>query len=75
MSHEQKYLASKYQSLLKDFGQLLELTIEETKKEYDEPIQGTSAEEIGLQYARCLAAKQALSRFLQKLNSKANERN
>lgn len=75
MSQEQKYLASKFQALLKEHGQLLEMVVAEIKKEYDEPINEETAEKIGLEYAKCLAGKNALTRLMQKLNNKANERN
>lgn len=74
MSQEQKYLSSKYQSILKEHGQLLEFLIAEQKKEYDAAINGETVEQIGLEYAKRQAAKDALTLFMKKLNSKANER-
>lgn len=74
MSHEQKYLASKFQGLLKEYGQVLELLIVETKREYDAPINEDTVEAIGLRYAKNQSAKEALTLFMKKLNSKANER-
>lgn len=75
MTQEAKYLASKYQGLLKEYGSLLEHAIEEQKKEYNGRIEGKVPEEIGLEYARRLAAKDALALLLKRLNSKADERN
>ncbi len=74
MSQEAKYLASKYQAILREHGQLLENLIAETKHEYDAPINETTVEAIGLRYAKNQSAKEALTLFMKKLNSKANER-
>ena len=72
---ERKYASSKAQGLLKEYGPFMELVVESLKKEYDTPINKDTAEQVGLEYARRQAAKEALRIFIQRLNSISNERN
>lgn len=71
---EKKYEATKAQSILNEYGLFLQSIIDEINKELDAPINYDSAEKVGLEYARRLAGKNALKLFMQKLNSKSNER-
>ena len=63
------------QGLIKEYGPFMEMVIEAIKKEYDTPINKETAEQVGLEYARRQAAKEALRLFIQRLNSISNERN
>lgn len=72
---QKRYTSSKTQNLLKEYGDLLIQIADETKKEYETPINDTTAEGIGLAYAKQMAAKQAINLFIKKLYSKADERN
>jgi hypothetical protein len=74
-STEKKYEASKAQGLLKDYGDFIGQVIAEINKENDARIIEDTAEKIGIEYAKRQAAKDALKLLMQKINSKANERN
>lgn len=63
------------QGLIKEYGPFMEAVIDVIKKEYDAPINKETAEQVGLEYARRQAAKDALRLFIQRLNSISNERN
>lgn len=75
MSIESKYAQQKAQGLLKEYGPFIQQTIDEITKEFDAPINLQTAEEVGLEYSRRQAGRNALKLLMQKLNSKANERN
>ncbi len=70
-----RHSSIKAQGLIKEYGEFMNAVIEEISKEYDAPINLKTAEEVGLEYARRLAAKNALKLFIQKLNTISNERN
>ena len=72
---EQRHAASKAQGLIKEYGEFMNYVIAEMSREYDAPINKDTAEQVGLEYARRLAAKNALKLFIQKLNTLSNERN
>lgn len=69
---ERRYNASKAQGLLKEYGEFLLHVIDEIKKEMDTPINKDTAEQVGLEYARRQAGKDALKLLMQRLNSKSN---
>lgn len=72
-SIEKKYAASKAQGLLKEYGDFIQSIIAEISKEFDAPITESTAEKVGLEYARRLAGKNALKLLMQKINTKSNE--
>lgn len=63
------------QNLLKEYSDLLITTVEEIKKELNVEITGSTSDEIALEYKRRQGGREALTNFLQRLNSKSNERN
>jgi len=72
---EDKILVSRCQNLLNTYGDLLLLVAEEIKKEQDGPINLDSVELIALEYKRKQGVKQGLTLLIQRINTKANERN
>lgn len=74
VSRQKRYTASKTQNLLKEYGDLIIQVVAETIKEYEVPINDTTAEGIGLAYTKQKSAKDALNLFVKKLHGKANER-
>lgn len=74
-TREARYTSSKVQNMLKEYGDILLIVLNETKAEFDLPINETTAESIGLAFARQQEAKRALNLFMKKLHSKADERN
>lgn len=69
-----KQQQAKAQNLLKEYSDLLISTVDEIKKELNVDITGTTVDEIALEYKRRQGGREALTNFLQRLNSKANER-
>lgn len=72
MTIENKFLSSKCRGLLTEYGQILEIIIEEIKKEQDSPISEKTADAIALEYVKRQGVKQGLTLLMQKINSKAN---
>lgn len=73
-ANRQKQLtAAKARNLLNEHGKFLEELANEVIKELDAPIQGTTSDEIALQYMRREGGKDAVKLFMKKINSKTNE--
>lgn len=74
-SIQRKQAQAKAQNLLKEYSDLIISTIDDVKRELNTEITGSEVGEIALEYKRRQGGREALTNFLQRLNSKSNERN
>lgn len=68
---EEKILRGRCQELLKTYGDILELVLDEVRTQMDGDLNG-SVEEIALQYTRRQGIKEGAKLFLSKISAKAS---
>ena len=65
--------AAQAQNLLNEYGDLIQEIVESIKKESYVDINGSTSDEIALEYKKREGMRTGVTLFLQKLNSRANE--
>lgn len=70
---QKRYTSAKAQQLLKEHGSFIQDIVDECIREYSSEINEESTDATVMKYKHNQGARQALTLFMKKLNSKAND--